>query len=249
MSIQSERDWEGLRRVGRIVAETLAEMEQHVAAGVTTGELDRVAARILARAGARHAPRYALGFPGDSCISINDEAVHGIPGVREIQPGDLVKLDVVAEKDGYLADAAITVPVPPVSEARRRLAECARQAFERALHCVRSGRRVNAIGGAVEREVRRAGFAVMRDLAGHGTGRRIHEPPSVLNYREPLDRQRLHEGLVIAVEPIIAMGSGRAVTDADGWTIRTADGCLSAHYEHTIVVTKGYPVVLTAFAA
>ena len=249
MSIQSQRDWEGLKRVGRIVAETLAEMEQHVAPGVTTRELDRVAARILSRAGARHAPRYALGFPGDSCISVNDEAVHGIPGVREIEPGDLVKLDVVAEKGGYLADAAITVAVPPVSEVRHRLVQCARQAFERALHCVQSGRRVNALGEAVEREVRRGGFFVLRDLAGHGTGRRIHEPPSVLNYREPLDRQRLHDGLVIAVEPIIAMGSGRAVSDADGWTIRTADGSLSAHYEHTIVVTKGRPVVLTAIAA
>jgi methionyl aminopeptidase len=246
MSIESERDWRGLRRVGRIVAATLAEMKRHVRPGITTGELDRVATRTLQAVGARHAPRRALGFPADSCISVNDEAVHGIPGRRRVQAGDLVKLDLVLEKDGYLADAAITVAVPPVSDERRRLMDCARAAFARALEVARAGQRVNAIGEAVEQEVARRGFSVMRELAGHGTGRRIHEPPSVLNYANRLDGQMLTEGLVLAVEPIIAAGSGRAVEDADGWTIRTADGSISAHHEHTIVITKGRPILLTA---
>ena len=249
MSIESERDWEGLRRVGRIVAATLAEMKRHVRPGATTREIDAIAARALAREGARHAPRRALAFPGDSCISVNDEAVHGIPGDRRIEAGDMVKLDLVVEKDGYLADAAITVLVPPVSDERGRLALCARAAFNRALDVARAGRRVNAIGEAVEREVGRRGFSVIRELAGHGTGRHIHEPPSVLNYGDKLDRQRLTEGLVIAVEPIIAAGCGRVVEDADGWTIRTADGSLSAHHEHTIVITRGRAVVLTSATA
>jgi methionyl aminopeptidase len=249
MSIESERDWRGLRHVGRIVARALVEMERRVRPGITTGELDAIATRVLHTAGARHAPRHTLGFPADSCISVNDEAVHGIPGGRRIAAGDLVKLDIVVEKDGYMADAAITVAVPPVSDERQRLIACARAAFNRAVREARPGRRVNAIGQAIEHEVRRRGFSVMRELAGHGTGRRIHEPPSVLNYQDRFDRQRLTEGLVLAVEPIIAAGSGRAIQDEDGWTIRTADGSLSAHYEHTIVVTRGRPVVLTSAVA
>ena len=249
MSIETERDWRGLRHVGRIVARTLAEMERHVRPGISTADLDAVAARVLGSEGARHAPRRVLGFPADSCISINDEAVHGIPGSRRVQPGDLVKLDLVAEKDGYVADAAITVAVPPVAEERQRLVECARAAFNRAMRAARAGQRVNAIGEAVEQEVRRRGFSVMRELAGHGTGRHIHEAPNVLNYAERFDRERLTEGLVIAVEPIIAAGDGRAVEDTDGWTIRTADGSLSAHYEHTIVITRHQPVVLTSAIA
>ncbi len=246
MSVDNERDWEGLRAVGKVVSEVLQEMRKAVRPGVTTAELDAVAARVLAARGARHAPRLDYDFPGDSCISINDEAVHGIPGPRVVNAGDLVKLDVVAEKDGYYADAAITVPVPPVTDQKRRLALCARAAFEKAMEVARVGNRVSDIGRAVENEVKRHGFTVVRDLAGHGIGRKIHEEPSVPNHWDWRARQVLTEGLVITIEPIVAARSGRVVEDADGWTLRTADGGLAAHFEHTLVITKGRPVLLTA---
>ncbi|HWK89019.1 MAG TPA: type I methionyl aminopeptidase [Longimicrobium sp.] len=246
MSIESENDWRGLRAAGRVARLVLAEMAKQVRPGTTTAELDAVAARVLAEHGARHAPRRLLGFPADSCISVNDEAVHGLPGARVVQAGDLVKLDVVAEKDGYMADAAVTVAVPPVTEEKRRLVQCVRSAFVRAMKVARAGTRLAEIGRAVEGEARRCGFTVMRELGGHGIGRTMHEPPHVLNYHDPGERQVLTEGLVITVEPIIAARSGRAVQAADGWTLRTADGGLAAHHEHTIVITRGSPVLLTA---
>jgi methionyl aminopeptidase len=195
VSIESERDRKGLLAVGRVVRRVLAAMRSRVGPGVSTAELDAVARRVLAEHGARDAPRHQYGFPGDSCISVHDEAVHGIPGSRVLQAGGLVKLDVVAEKDGYMADAAVTVGVPPVSEQNQRLIDCARSAFRQAMIAARAGNRVSEIGRAVEAEVKRCGFAVLRDLAGHGIGRRIHEPPSVPNHYDWRARQLLTEGL------------------------------------------------------
>lgn len=246
MSIQSERDRLGIERAGRVVALALAEMREHLRPGMTTAELDALGEAVLRRHGARSAPQQHYAFPGVNCISLNDEAVHGIPHRRVIQPGDLVKLDVTAELDGYIADAAVTVGVPPVPAPARRLAACAEAAFQRALSVARAGERVNAIGRAVETEVRRWGFRVIRELCGHGVGRAIHEEPSVPNYCDRGNPTRLTEGLVITIEPIIAAGSGRVVLDPDGWTTRTADGSLSAHHEHTVVITRGRPVLLTA---
>jgi methionyl aminopeptidase len=158
----------------------------------------------------------------------------------------LLKLDVTVEKDGFMADAAITVPVGEVSVERKLLMACAERAFAKAMLVARAGFRVSEIGRVVEREVRRNGFSVIRDLGGHGIGRTIHEDPRVPNYPDPEASQILSEGLVITVEPIIAAGSGRTVTAEDGWTILTADHKPSAHYEHTLVITKGAPMLLTA---
>jgi len=246
MSIESKEDLKGLRQVGKIVGLALREIQGNVRPGVTTAEIDEICARILKGHGARSAPMLFYRFPAAICISINDEAIHGIPGERIIQAGDLVKLDVTAEKDGYIADAAITVAVPPVSDKKRRLIECAKRAFYKAMSVIRAGRRVRDIGRAVENEVTRSGFVVIRELAGHGVGRAIHEEPIVPNYFDFRHGKPLTNGLVITVEPIIAAGSGRAFQAEDGWTVKTADGSLSAHYEHTIVVTKSYPVLLTA---
>jgi methionyl aminopeptidase len=246
MSVKSNRDLAGLKAIGKIVGMALREMAAHVRPGITTGELDTVGARVLAQHGARSAPPMVYGFPGAVCISVNDEALHGIPGGRAVEPGDLVKLDLVAEKDGYMADAAITVAVPPVSETARGLAHCAERAFHKAMQVARAHHRISEIGRAVEAEVKRSGYSVMRDFCGHGVGRTIHEEPQVPNYEDPRARQRLSEGLVITVEPIIAAGGGAGVRDKDKWTIRTRDGSLAAHFEHTIVVTRDAPILLTA---
>jgi methionyl aminopeptidase len=246
MSIESEADWAGLRRVGEIVRLTLDALERHLRPGVTTGALDRVAARVFAQHAARSAPALAYAFPGTVLISINDQVVHGVPGTRRVQRHDLVKLDVTVEKDGYVADAARTVLVEVGSSQARRLRACAMDAFHASLGVARAGNRVSEIGRAVEQQVRQQGFTVIRGLAGHGVGRAIHEPPSVPNYFDPRQTDTLTDGLVLTIEPIICAGSGDVVEERDGWTIRTRDGSLSAHHEHTIVITRGEPVVLTA---
>ncbi len=247
MSIESYADFAGLKEVGRIVRMAIDEMAKHVRAGATTGELADIGGAVMRRNGARSAPRMVYGFPGDVLISINDEAVHGIPSYsRAIRAGDLVKLDVTFEKDGYMADAATTVAVEPVSDEAGRLIECAERAFRQAMRCARAHHRVNEIGRAVEKEVRGSGFSVMRELSGHGIGRTIHEPPSVPNFDDPGARGRLTAGLVLTVEPIIAAGSGRSAGGSGGWTVRTADGSLAAHFEHTLVITAGEPILLTA---
>jgi methionyl aminopeptidase len=184
------------------------------------------------------------GFPGAICISVGDEVVHGVPSSRQLLCGDVVKLDVTAELGGYMADAAVTVVVPPCAELAERLAHTAGVALASGIAAARSGRSVNAIGRAVGRAVDRS---VLRPLSGHGIGRTIHEPPTVLNYDEPRVRERLTPGLVITIEPTISAGGEALLQDADGWTVRTRDGSLTAHAEHTVVVTRcGSPLVLTS---
>lgn len=246
VSIKSSSELEKLRVIGRIVRKALDAMAAAVHAGVTTAELDRIGARILAQHGAESAPPKVYGFPGAVCISVNDEAIHGIPGDRKLERGDLVKLDLVAEKDGFFADAAVTVPVEEVSGTAAALARCAESAFRQGARAARAGNRVYEIGRAVEHEVKRCGFRVMRELCGHGVGRTIHEEPNIPNYHSPRFRTRLTEGLVITIEPILSVGAERGVLQRDEWTIRTADGSLAAHYEHTVVITRNEPILLTA---
>ena len=246
MSITGPDELAGMRAAGAIVRRMLEAMKRAVRSGITTAELDEVGAIVMREHGAQSAPQLVYKFPGVNCISLNDEAVHGIPANREVQAGDLVKLDVTIEKDGFMADAAETVGVGKVSEEGQRLIACAERAFTKAMLVARVGFRVSDIGRVVEREVRRSGFSVIRDLGGHGIGRTIHEEPRVPNYADPQANQVLTEGLVITVEPIIAAGSGRAVVAKDGWTVRTADRRPSAHYEHTLVVTRREPILLTA---
>jgi methionyl aminopeptidase len=246
MSINEPDELAGMRAARVVVHLMLEAMRAEVRPGITTAELDEIGARVMRHHGAQSAPALVYGFPGVSCISLNEEAVHGIPGERALESGDLVKLDVTIEKDGFMADAALTVPVGEVTEERRKLVACAERAFAKAMLVARAGFRVWEIGRAVEREVRRSGFSVIRDLAGHGIGRTIHEEPRVPNFPDPGANQILTEGLVITVEPIIAAGSGRTFVAADKWTIVTADRRASAHYEHTLMITKGAPMLLTA---
>jgi len=246
MSIRSQSEFRKLREIGRIVRKALDAMAAAVRPGMTTAELDRIGALVLREHGAESAPPRVYGFPAAVCISVNDEAIHGIPSSRTLRDGDLVKLDLVAEKDGFFADAALTVRVGEVSKAADALVRCSETAFRSAASAARAGNRVHEIGRSVEREVRRCGFSVMRDLCGHGVGRTIHEEPTVANYYDARHRTRLTEGLVITIEPIIAAGAGRAELQKDKWSVRTADRSLSAHYEHTVVITKSEPILVTA---
>ena len=246
MSITTPEELEHLKAVGAVVHHVLDAMKQGVRPGVTTAELDAIGNKVMRQEGAQSAPALVYQFPGSSCISLNDEAVHGIPRERTLEEGDIVKLDVTVEKNGYMADAAVTLPVGEISPEKQRLIACAERAFGKAMLVARAGFRVFEIGRAVEREVRREGFSVIRDLGGHGIGRTIHEAPRVPNYPDPQASQVLTEGMVITIEPIIAAGTGRAILADDGWTVRTADHKPSAHYEHTLVITKGAPILLTA---
>ena len=252
MSIKTPEELAGMKVAGRIVRRMLEAMKAGVRAGVTTLELDKIGARVMREHGARSAPSLVYGFPGVSCISVNEEVVHGIPGPRKLKEGDLLKLDVTIEKDGFIADAAETVIVAkdPAAVALHgtgsEMITCVQRAFDRAMSAARAGSRVSDIGAAVEAEVRRSGFFVIRELCGHGIGRTIHERPSVPNYADPQARTVLTEGLVITVEPIIASRSGNAYLAEDGWTMRTADRGLAAHHEHTLMITSGEPLLLTA---
>jgi len=246
MSIESDNDLLGMKHVGRIVALILEEMKAAVAVGISTGELDAIGASAMRRFGVRSAPRQTYGFPGFTCISVNDEIVHGVPGPRRLKPGDVVKIDVTAEAAGYIADAARTVIVAPPSRIASRLRASAISALRAALGAARAGELVSVIGRSVENQARQDGFAVARELCGHGVGRAIHEQPQVPNYESRFARDLLSDGLVIAIEPMLIARPGRAVQMPDGWTIRTQNGSLAAHEEHTVVIRSGAPLVLTA---
>jgi methionyl aminopeptidase len=246
MSIETEDELEGLRRAGHVVAVVLRELRRRLQAGVTTGELDAVAGRVFGRFGARSAPKLVYDAPCEVFISVNDQAVHGVPGRRRLKRGDLVKLDVTAELDGFFADACVSVPVGPAAPRVRRLVGAADAALARGLAAAVAGAPVRAVSEAVSAEAAARGVAVLADLGGHGIGRTIHEPPSVPNAPDPHDPTLLSDGLVITVEPILGAGGPAIAPGGDGWTVRTADGSWAAHAEHTVVVTGGRPLILTA---
>lgn len=237
-----------MRRAGAVVAETLRAMRAAAVPGVSTGELDDVAARIFKKHGARSAPQVTYRFPGVTCISVDDEIVHGIPDRRRrLKSGSLVKLDVSLEVGGYFADAAVTVAVGPTSKRASKLTKATRAALQAGMNAAVAGRPVSAIGAAVQTEAARHGAHVFPELTGHGIGRRLHEDPTVANVptREG-DRFVLTPGLVLTVEPMTSLSTDRFVDGGDGWTLVTRDGSPSAHFEHTIVITNDRPIVLTA---
>jgi methionyl aminopeptidase len=246
MSIESVEDLIGLRRAGAVTRKTIEAMKAAVRPGISTKELDDVGAAVMHESGARSAPKLVYGFPGENCISVNEEIVHGVPGGRTLRPGDLVKLDVTVELDGYMADACETFAVPPVRGEQQRLMDCAKRSFLAGMAKVRPGVRAYEVGEAIQREVARAGFSVVRELMGHGIGRTIHEAPTIPDYRDLRSSDVLTEGLVFTIEPLIAAGSGRMVTLKDGWTIRTRDRSLAVHHEHTVFVSANGAELLTA---
>jgi methionyl aminopeptidase len=246
MTITSQADIDGLLRVGAAVAEARDMMGQHAAPGVSTGELDEIGRVILAKHGARSAPQLAYGFPGVTCISVNDALAHGIPSHEcVLADGDLVNIDVSAELDGYWADTGASFAVGTVSARAGALLRATQEALEDALSVARAHKPLRDIARAVERRARRGGFAVVRELCGHGVGRHIHEPPNVPNVLSREGDRLLWEGLVMTIEPFLTTKARSVEEDDDGWTLRTPDGSRGAQFEHTLIVTRGAPLVVT----
>ncbi|MBN1562383.1 MAG: type I methionyl aminopeptidase [Anaerolineae bacterium] len=246
MTIENEKDLAALRRIGQICGLTLQHMLSKVEPGMTTAQLDDIGKEFLMKHNARSAPILAYKFPGWTCLSINDVAAHGIPGSYKIQPGDVVNVDVSAELEGYWADTAATMIVPPASPEHKRLCKFTQRALAAGIKEAKAGQRINQIGKAVEDIARRGGYTIIRALPGHGVGRHIHEKPSVYNFYNRRDKTKLTEGLVITIEPFLSMGNGRIFTEDDEWTLRAVDGSISAQYEHTVVITKDDPILITA---
>lgn len=245
MTVNDSSQLEGLRRIGRIVARTLVVMQRQAEPGMSTLELDLIGAKLLAKAGANSAPRQVYDFPGDTCISVNEQAAHGIPGERRLAAGDLVNIDVSAELDGYYADTGGSFVIPPSDERKDLLCETTLNARAAGIAAARAGQPINAVSRAIERVAQRAGLRVVRNLCSHGVGAALHEEPTIRNYYDPRDDERLHEGQVITIEPFLSTRSTHVRELADGWTLVGRKGSLFAQYEHTIVVTRNEAVIIT----
>ena len=238
---------EGMRVAGKVAASILAGLGKCVLPGVTTREIDRIARELIAKNGAKSAFLGYRGFPGNVCISVNNEVIHGIGSTRVLQMGDLVKLDVGVSKDGWIGDTAATFACGMVSIVSRNLMLATEAALSEGVRNAVAGGRIGDISEAVESEVIRHGFSVVRDFVGHGVGRSLHEDPQVPNYGKKGSGPKLKENMVIAIEPMINVGTKDVIYDADGWTVRTKDGKYSAHYEHTVCIKRGKADVLSSF--
>jgi methionyl aminopeptidase len=246
MTISSEDELAALRQIGRIVAEALETMGKALEPGITTAELDRIGRAVMEAAGARSAPEMVYDFPGATCISVNEEIAHGIPGDRRILAGDLVNIDVSAEKDGYFADTGASFAVPPVTRAVERLCRDGRKAMWAGLGAVGTGKPFAGIGQAVGDFARRRGYTLVRNLASHGVGTSLHEEPTELaTWPDASERRVMAEGMVFTVEPFLSLGAEMAEDGDDPWTLYSLPRALTVQYEHTVVATRNGPMVLT----
>lgn len=247
MTIENNNDLSKLKIIGRIVFETLLLMKGRMEIGMTTLELDAIGAKNLEKYGARSAPMVMYDFPGYTCISINEEAAHGIPSEKVICAGDVVNIDVSAELDGYFGDTGGTFPVPPVDPKIQYLCQSTRKALRNAMDVAKTGSKVNRIGASIYKTARRNGFVTLKDLGSHGIGKSLHEEPHfIANFYDRSDHRVLSEGQVITIEPFLSTGSEQTTTEDDGWTLTTGPGNFSAQYEHTMVITRSKPIILTA---
>jgi methionyl aminopeptidase len=242
---RSAAEIERLARVNLLVARVLAELKGMVAAGVTTADLDALAEQRLAEAGAEPAFKGYHGYPATICASVNEQVVHGIPSKRRLAEGDIVSIDMGAKLDGFYGDSAVTVPVGQVSDEATRLLTVTEASLYKGLEAVKAGARVSDIGAAVQAHVEAHGFSVVREFVGHGIGTRLHEEPQIPNYGPAGRGPRLSEGMVLAIEPMVNLGKPAVKVLGDGWTAVTKDGSLSAHFEHTVVVTGNGCRILT----
>ena len=243
--IKTEAEIRKMRIAGEAASEVLQATAKHIEPGRTTAEIDAFAAELIKE---RDATPTFLGyrsFPGNICISINEEVVHGIGNQRRIQPGDLVSIDIGVTKDGWIGDNAVTVPVGPITPESRKLLAATEQSLFEAIEYAREGERLADLGGSVEAFVTVHGFTVVRKLVGHGVGRKLHEKPEVPNFRPSESTPRLKAGMILAIEPMVNAGVGEVDWLDDGWTVVTADRKPSAHFEHTVLVTNGDPEILT----
>ncbi len=246
MSINSEKDLEGLRKVGQIVARCLRHMHSKLEPGITTAEIDKIGGEFLTKHGATSAPKLTYNFPGFTCISVNEEAAHGIPGSKILRAGDLVNIDVSAELNGYFADTGGSAIIPPESKLHLKICSAAKKALENAMLEARAGAKLNRIGYAIETEATCNGFTVIENIGSHGVGRALHEEPGFIpGYYDKNDKRVLKENQVITIEPFISSGAHEVFENGDGWTLVTNPGIFSAQYEHTIVITKGKPLIMT----
>jgi methionyl aminopeptidase len=244
---RSAAEIERMRVPNQFVANVLAELERMVAPGLTTADLDQRAERLVRDGGAEPAFKGYRGFPSTLCTSINHEIIHGIPSsTRVLKDGDIVSIDLGVKMGGFYGDSAVTVPVGRVPETTLKLLRVTREALERAIASVRSGGRLSDVGHAVQSWVEAHGYSVVREFVGHGIGEKLHEDPQVPNYGVPGRGPKLAPGMVLAIEPMVAMGRPEARVLSDGWTAVTRDGSLAAHFEHTVAVTPAGPLVLTA---
>lgn len=246
MTADSEIDIKYLKAAGRVVAGALKKMMKHAKPGISTAELDNIGKEFLEKEGAKSAPQSMYNFPGATCISISPVIAHGIPNETILKEGDLLNIDVSAELDGYFADTGASMVVAKRIPELEKLLDATKSALQKAMQAAKAGAPLNAIGKSIQEEATRKGYGVIYDLTGHGIGRKLHEQPSeIRNFDNPTDRRILSEGLVLAVEPFLTTGKGRIVEKKDGWSLQTIDKTIAAQFEHTIIVTKNEPIILT----
>jgi methionyl aminopeptidase len=243
--IKSTPEVEKMRLSCRVASQVLERTGALLQPGITTAEVDRAAASFMREANARSAFLNYRGFPGNICISVNDEVVHGIGGIRRIQYGDIVKLDIGVIFNGWVGDTATTIPVGVIDPATQRLLQITEEALSLAITFATEGRRLGDLCSAIEDEIVANGYSVVREFVGHGVGKKLHEEPQVPNYGRKGTGPRLKAGMVLAIEPMVNMGTGGVKILSDGWTVVTADGKPSAHFEHSVLITKGPPEILT----
>ena len=246
MIVESENDIKHLKAIGHICAMTLKIMMEQVKPGMTTSEFDNIGKEFLEKEGAQSAPMAMYQFPGATCISISPVIAHGIPSDHILREGELINIDVSAELDGYFGDTGASMVVAKHVPEYEKMIEATKSALAKAVQAARAGQPLNLIGKTIQEEARRNGYGVIYDLTGHGIGHHLHEDPTqVFNYYKSKDRRILDEGLVLAIEPFLTTGKGHVLEEADGWSLRTTDRTIAAQFEHTIIVTKDEPIILT----
>ncbi|MDN5344421.1 MAG: methionyl aminopeptidase [Clostridia bacterium] len=243
--LKSRREIDLMREAGRIVARTLAKLQEHIAPGLTTAELDRIAEDFIRAQDAVPAFKGYRGFPASICASVNEEVVHGIPGLKQLAEGDIISIDIGAVKNGYVGDAARTFPVGAIDAEKQHLLQVTEEALFAGIEKAVIGNRLTDISHAIQSYVEKNGLAVVRDYVGHGVGRAMHEDPQVPNFGLPGYGPRLRQGMVLAIEPMVNAGTFEVYTLANHWTVVTRDRKPSAHFEHTVAVTDNGPEILT----
>lgn len=245
MIVQGDKDLQGLQRIGQICGETLKHMLAHVEPGITTKELDQIGAAFLKKHGATSAPITAYKYPGWTCISLNEQAAHGIPGKRVVKEGDVINIDVSAVLEGYWGDTGASMIVGNGNKRHAKLLQDTHKALYAGINEANAGEPINNIGRAVEKLAKKGRYRILKQLSGHGVGRHIHEAPNIPNYYIKKMNQPLVDGLVFTIEPFFNLGRGVIVEDKDGWTLRTPDRSISAQFEHTVIVNGDDPILIT----